>query len=112
MPKRAEEHERAVLDRKGPKKFSLCSQLHKSSKQEWCVSWPRVPILDQQLSKQHTMNYDAKAIIGWALPMIAIPAMPIMATAVPEPSTILVIGVAILIGVASAFVGRLFDDGK
>lgn len=58
------------------------------------------------------MNYDAKAILGWVLPMIAIPAMPVMAVLVPEPSTALVIAVALVIGVLSAFVGRLFDDGK
>jgi len=58
------------------------------------------------------MNYDRKAILGWALPMIAIPAMPIMATLVPEPSVSLVLAVAVVIAAASAFVGSLFTDEK
>ncbi len=56
------------------------------------------------------MNYDKKAILGWALPMFTIPAMPVMATLVAEPSVPLILGVAAAVAIVSAFVGNLFDD--
>jgi hypothetical protein len=58
------------------------------------------------------MNYDTKAILGWALPMFTIPAMPVMATLVAEPSVPLVLAVAAVIAIASGFVGSLFTDEK
>ena len=56
------------------------------------------------------MNYDNKAILGWALPMFTIPAMPLMATFVAEPSVPLILGVAATIAIVSAFVGNMFKD--
>lgn len=56
------------------------------------------------------MNYQSKAIIGWALPMFTIPAMPAMAAAVDEPTVPLILGVALVIGVVSLFIGNMFKD--
>ncbi len=56
------------------------------------------------------MNYNTKAVLGWTLPGLAIPALPMTATLVPEPSTILIVGVMIVVALAAAFVGNLFDD--
>ena len=58
------------------------------------------------------MNYNTKALFGWALPMITIPAMPLMATLVAEPSVPLILGVAVAIAIVSAVVGSLFTDEK
>jgi len=56
------------------------------------------------------MNLQVRAIIAWALVMVAIPALPLTASLVPEPSTLLVIGVCILVGTVAGFVGNLFED--
>jgi len=56
------------------------------------------------------MNLHFRAIIAWAFVMVAIPALPLTASLVPEPSTLLVVGVCILVGTAAGFVGNLFKD--
>ncbi len=58
------------------------------------------------------MNYNTKALFGWALPMITIPAMPLMATIVAEPSVPLILAVAVAIALVSAFVGSMFTDDE
>ncbi|MDA1027791.1 MAG: hypothetical protein O3B41_01880 [Bacteroidetes bacterium] len=56
------------------------------------------------------MKYETKAIIGWALPMFTIPAMPAMAASVAEPTVPLILGVAFVIGSVSYFIGTMFKD--
>lgn len=56
------------------------------------------------------MNLQVRAIFGWALVMVAIPALPLTAALVPEPSTPLVVGILILVGILSGLVGNLFKD--
>ena len=56
------------------------------------------------------MNLHVRAIIAWAFVMVAVPTLPMTAAIVPEPSTLLVIGVMITLALCAAFVGRLFED--
>ena len=56
------------------------------------------------------MNLHVRAIFAWAFVMVAIPALPLTAALVPEPSTLLVIGVLILVGTLAGLVGSLFRD--
>jgi hypothetical protein len=44
--------------------------------------------------------------------MITIPAMPLMATIVAEPSVPLILAVAVAIALVSAFVGSMFTDDE
>ena len=49
-------------------------------------------------------------MIGWALVMVATPALPLTASLVPEPSSVLVVGILIGIAIVAGFIGNLFKD--
>ena len=56
------------------------------------------------------MAFQNKSIIGWAFVMVATPALPLTASLVPEPSSVLVVGILIGIAIVARFIGNLFKD--
>ncbi|MBT3448516.1 MAG: hypothetical protein HOE73_03530 [Bacteroidetes Order II. Incertae sedis bacterium] len=56
------------------------------------------------------MAFQNKSIIGWAFVMVATPALPLTASLVPEPSSVLVVGILIGIAIVAGFIGNLFKD--
>ena len=56
------------------------------------------------------MAFQKKSIIGWAFVMVATPALPLTASLVAEPSTVLVVGILVAIALVAGFIGNMFKD--